>query len=247
MLPGCCRPLGSRSAPRTGRSARFLSGFPRACEGRLLPSRRIPYDGRTGVNTDPNDEKSFEPQLLPAGPPTAEWGVEQLGVYAQLQHRIIVDGETSLAAVYWRLGHALGLARKDFSRGQWQGYLKKLGIDKTRASKARAIYRTFKEEEQVRGLSVDEAYGRRKRKLAKAKRRKSVRKATREQEVGELRTFFGYVSKRADALLDVAGFADPDDAQGLISAVRAAITRLEYLLHHLERQAGTGTANTAAK
>ena len=43
-------------------------------------------------------EKSCDSQLLPAGDPTSEWGLDHLGVYAQLQYRQIMDGEKSLTA-----------------------------------------------------------------------------------------------------------------------------------------------------
>jgi hypothetical protein len=88
-------------------------------------------------------EKSFDSQLLPDGEPNSEWGLDQLGVYAQLQYRQIMDGEKTLTTAYWRLGHSLVLAKHIFRHGHWGQHLRDLRIDKTRASKATAIYRTF--------------------------------------------------------------------------------------------------------
>jgi hypothetical protein len=62
---------------------------------------------------------------------------------------------------YWRLGQILMLARKEVPRGDWAAYLTTLGIEKTRASKARAIYRSFKSLAETADLSVAEAYERR--------------------------------------------------------------------------------------
>lgn len=78
-------------------------------------------------------EKSCDSQLLPAGDPTSEWGLDHLGVYAQLQYRQIMDGEKSLTATYRRLGCALVHTKKIFKHGCWGQHLKLLGIDRTRA------------------------------------------------------------------------------------------------------------------
>lgn len=112
-------------------------------------------------------EKSRDSQLLPEGDPTSEWGLDHLDVYAQLQYRQIMDGEKTLTAAYWRLGRALVLAKQIFKHGCWGQHLKILGIDRTRAAKAAAIFKTFVKEGDVAGLRVDEAYARRDRKLAK--------------------------------------------------------------------------------
>ena len=97
----------------------------------------------------PIEKSCGSPQLLPGNEPNNEWLPEQLGTYAQTQYQQIVDGETHLTRPYWRLGHALEIAKKSFGHGQWEQYLKSLGIDPTRASKARAIYRTFANEDDV--------------------------------------------------------------------------------------------------
>jgi len=114
--------------------------------------------------------KSFDSQLLSEGEPDAEWGIDQLNVFAQMRYRQLMDGEKSLTVAHWRLGHALVLVKKIFKHGHWGQHLKDLGIDKTRAAKATAIYKTFAKEEEVAGLRVDEAYARRKRKSKKADR-----------------------------------------------------------------------------
>ena len=62
-------------------------------------------------------EKSCDSQLLPEGDPTLEWGLDQLGVYAQLQYRQIMDGEKTLTAAYWRLGRVWSLPSRSSSTG----------------------------------------------------------------------------------------------------------------------------------
>jgi hypothetical protein len=102
--------------------------------------------------------KSCEPQHLDDGPNPGN-SPDDLGEWASSYHEQIVEGERSLAALYWKLGKALELARKHFTRGQWEKYLAKWKIDKTRASKARKIYGAFQNVEQVQKLSVEKAYG----------------------------------------------------------------------------------------
>ena len=115
------------------------------------------------VRDDVDDARSFGPQLFAGGEPSNEWGLEELSTYAQMQYRQILDGEKLLAPAYWRLGHALILAKEAFRHGKWSQHLKDLGIDKTRASRARAIYRTFDKDEDVSGLTVEQAYAKRRR------------------------------------------------------------------------------------
>ena len=142
-------------------------------------------------------EKSCEPQLLDDEQPSHSWGLDKLAEFAQEQHRIIVDGEKEQVPAYWRLGQALSLARKQFARGQWGKYLDELEIHKTRASKARAIFRSFQSPKDVAGKSVEEAYGcrdRRQEQGARLLKRKPVDRS--------LKTFLGNVPKEAKTLID---------------------------------------------
>jgi hypothetical protein len=191
------------------------------------------------MRIDLDEEKSFDPQLLPEGEPNPEWGIEQLGVYSQLQHRTIVAGEKSLTSAYWRLGQALDLALKNLPRGHRGKYLKRLGIDKTRASKARAIARTFGSEEEVRDLSVDDAYAQRRQKKQQQEPQQHCESAqsSSSEEIGELRKFVRLISKRTETLIDAAGFAEPAAAEELLPSFREAVGRLVELVRHLERQA----------
>jgi hypothetical protein len=95
--------------------------------------------------------------------PDASWAFDQLGQYAQSVDRAITEGERSLTPADWNLGLALELARRQFSYRQWGRFLAGLNVDPTRASKARAIHRTFQSADAVAELSVKEAYQRRKR------------------------------------------------------------------------------------
>lgn len=108
--------------------------------------------------------KSCTPQHL-SEMPSQSWGVERLVEYARLQHDEILKREKSLAPCYWRLGHALSLARKNFDHGQWSQYLASLGIHKTRASRARTIYEAFVTVDEVKDMSVEDAYEARRHRL----------------------------------------------------------------------------------
>ena len=187
-----------------------------------------------------DDEKSCGPQHLVSGEPSSEWAVDELGRYAQMQHQQIADGEKLLTASYWRLGHALELAKMSFNHGQWTKYLDELKIDPTRASKARAIYRTFGEEEEVAGLTVEEAYDQRERQQAKKPEENDEGDDHPQADVKRLRRFVTTVSKGAEEVIHDATFAEPEDAEVLIPAIRKAIGQLQDFLGRLEEQAADG-------
>ena len=113
----------------------------------------------TATEKSCNSQLSNEEQC-----PNSDWLLSELTSYAKTEHASIQQEEESLAASYWRLGHALTLARRNFGRGQWAKYLAELEIEKTRSSKAMAIYRTFPGMEGLAGKSADAAYKERVRK-----------------------------------------------------------------------------------
>lgn len=110
--------------------------------------------------------------------------------------------------------------------------MEQLGIDRTRASKARAIHRTFNEERDVVGLSVKDASERRER-----VRRAEVGRKERRAENNPLSHFLRDVCQKADTLVDEAALTVAADAAALAPVVREAIRRLTTLLDYLERQA----------
>jgi hypothetical protein len=182
-------------------------------------------------------EKSCgEPQLLPSEP-DSQWSPEQLGTYAQAQYRQILDSETLLSRPYWRLGHVLDVAKESFGHGQWEQYLKSLGIDPTRASKARAIYRRFDNEDDVAHLTVEEAYAQR-RKWQSAAPPAEPKVVASKKNVQGLRKSIAKIAGRAGTAIQDAAYASPDEAIILIPAVRKAIDELTTLLTFLEQQAG---------
>jgi hypothetical protein len=112
-----------------------------------------------------------------------------------------------------------------------------MSTNKTRASKARAIFATFSTEHGVANLTVDEAYGRRKRRETQwppKKMRSGGGPAT-------LHSFLGQVSDNASQLVQEVGEVDPGKAQQMLGEVERAIEQLEVLRTHLRRQvASTG-------
>ena len=187
------------------------------------------------------DAKSCDPQLFMDGEPDSKWGLDDLGGYAQSQHRAIADGEQTLAPCYWRLGLALNLARRQLSRRQWGRFLQERNIDKTRASKARAIHRTFPTENVVEGLSVQEAYRRRERKVKRQNSGEStVEESVTEAPCDDLLSFLQKVRARADFFMDDAGFTEPGDTDMLLAALSDAVVGLEKLRDLVERQVSSG-------
>ncbi|MBW3597265.1 MAG: hypothetical protein KY475_08325 [Planctomycetes bacterium] len=173
-------------------------------------------------------------QHLAAGRPSNEWTPEQLAAYAQVQHGAIIEGEQHLAVRYWRLGVAIELLRRNFTHGQWELVLARLQIEKTRASRARAIARTFSEEEQLAGLTLKEAYERRVRQRAST----AAARSTKERSgVLRLERFLAQVAATAESLIDDAGFAEAKEAAALLSVVDAALAKLEQVRELLRKQA----------
>lgn len=191
--------------------------------------------------------KSCGPQLFNGGEPSNEWGLEELSTYAQMQYRQILDGEKLLAPAYWRLGHALVLAKKAFRHGKWTQHLKDLGIDKTRASKARGIFLTFDKAEDVAQLTVEQAYAKRQRKRSAKPDEGADGAAQPREDVHRLRKSVSSIGKRTEDAVHDAAFVAPEEAVILIPAVRKAIRQLQELLEYLEQQAGAAPADATAE
>ena len=180
------------------------------------------------------NQKSRDSQLI-EDIPQVEWGHDRLGEYAQKQHEAIRQHEGSLTVRYWRLGMSLNLLRGAFSRGEWGKFLREHGIDKTYASKARAIHRTFKTEKSLKGVSVQEAYRQREIRPRAA----TVPKRHTRGKPNGMADWFVQVCEMADSFLDEANKASPDEAETLVSAADKALQKLSALRSCLERRADT--------
>jgi hypothetical protein len=185
------------------------------------------------------DEKSCTVQHFVTGCPDVEWTIEELSVYAQAQHEALIEDEQKLTVRYWRLGVALNLLRRNFDRGQWERLLCNLRIEKTKASRARSIARTFATEKDVAGLTVRQAYDKRVRKRRPANSGRSP-----PSELREFDQLLAYVVKTADELVDTAGFAAAADAVARLPAVDAAIAKLEQVRTYLRQQANLSRNGT---
>ena len=108
-------------------------------------------------STDPDDQ-GCGPQPSAADLPDHSWDLVRLTEFMRDQQQLIISEEKKVAPTYWRLGCALAQARKRCARGSWKQYLVSLGIEKTRCSKARAIFLAFSAVEDLADLSVAEAY-----------------------------------------------------------------------------------------
>ena len=157
--------------------------------------------------------------------------LKELVSIARTQHEAIRDGEQALAINYWRLGGTLNRLRQNFDHGQWDCQLKSLDIEKTKASRARAIASTFDTEAQVAGMTVKQAYDHRVRKQSG----KSKASVADDERSRKLCRFLKNVTKTADNFMDFAGFAEASDADALLATVEAASSTLQRL-HDLLRQ-----------
>jgi hypothetical protein len=182
-------------------------------------------------------EANYCPSQSSLPTPDATWGVDDLGRYAQRQDRTITEGEQLLTPCYWNLGHALELARRQFNYRQWGKFLSDLKVDATRASKARAIHRTFPTAEHVSDLSVKEAYQRRERKKRRRLRAKysEFPAVSASDPAPDLVQFFVQICRDAELRqLDAESATAEkaalylialDEANGELAKLRAILTR----------------------
>lgn len=108
------------------------------------------------AETEPTP-KFLESPLLNDAEPSAAWSIDELGAAAAAEMAVLVNGEQSVTARYWRLGRLLSLARKPLTHGQWGRFLKQWKIDKTRSAKAMRIFKRFATAEATTGITVAEA------------------------------------------------------------------------------------------
>lgn len=174
-----------------------------------------------------SDTNSCGPQSL-SEMPSHSWELDRLAGYAQQQHAHLIEEEKAVAPNYWRLGMALTLLRKNFGRGQWGMCLVALKIDKTRASKARAIFRTFSAESDMEGLSVEEAYDRRHR-----PRRLSKKRSRQRKQRASVEEFLRQVGQELGARIGDAAGLQPHDARLLLPALGEVGRQFERLAQQL--------------
>jgi hypothetical protein len=173
-------------------------------------------------------------QHFPKGEPSHAWSPQELGQYAQSQERQIVDGEKKLAPLYWQLGQALCLARKQFTHGQWCQFLQELAIDQTRASKAMAIFRGFATIALVEPLTVEGAYSQRPRtKRGPATNRR--RAGRRSSATIPLTTALTQVARLADDHLQDNSRLRRADIQKILTLVATVMDPLESVRKHLSQ------------
>ena len=189
--------------------------------------------------TETAAKKSCGPQLSDNDLPSHDWDVDRLGDYAKRQYQVILKCEQTLAPYYWRLGQALSLARKNFNRGQWGQYLVSFGIDKTRSSKACAIFGAFPTSEAVESMSVEEAY---------QARRSQVREKASVEDEAVLPVKLGKVLTKmervAGQVFDNVAQLTRVEKEELLKNVRQAIACLQARADQLKDaiEADTGAA-----
>lgn len=179
-------------------------------------------------------EQPFEAQLSHATP------LERLSALAAEVHTKITEGEKSATPNYWQLGRILQLARKQVPRGTWAAYLATLGIEKTRASKARAIFQAFSTANALVGLSVAAAYERRSRSpLAGKRRSRAAEEVTATRPVNITLPHWVYsLESDAERLRDEVQFLTPTELASLLHMIGRAAILLTELREAARRIAG---------
>jgi len=172
--------------------------------------------------------KSCGPQLFPEDLPSTEWDVDQLGEYAASQHEAIAGDEKTLAPRYWRLGLALDLARKQIRHGNWNRFMAEHGIDRTRASRARAIHRAFPNEDLLAGLTVEEAYSRR-------EKRGGGRSSVSQDPHRRLASCLKSLRSVAEELASEAEWTSRDSTADLLNDLDEAVNHLERIRDVLKK------------
>lgn len=176
-------------------------------------------------------EKSCDPQPFDHQLPAHNWTLDQLGEYAQHEYQSILAGERTLAPAYWRLGNGLTLARKQLGRGHWGPYLKSLGIDTTRSSKACTIFRRFPSPDSLLDLTVDEAY--------EARRTPSSNQEASTADAANVVNVFAKslakIEKVGAKALDVSPQLNPEEKRELLKQIRQMIARLQDMQRELKR------------
>ena len=189
------------------------------------------------MTIEKTDGKSCESQLFPKGKPTAKWSLDELCGYSQEKHAAIAETEKPLAAQYWLLGLALTLAREKFKHGKWGQHLKSLGIDKTRVSKAIAIFKANPSGKETAKMSVAEAYAKRQR-----KKKAPTSEPPAISEKAAFRQFLHGIDQDAEKYIHVAAFLEPGEASAFALDVAKTIQALNDILTQLQQ---TATGNSA--
>lgn len=190
------------------------------------------------MSKDESPDECFGPKHLQPDEPDDTWDIDRLGEHAREQHNHIVQGEQSLAPHYWKLGRALKIAKRQIRRGQWLSFLTAFDVNRTRACRALAIFRSFPTAESVAGLSVEQAYECRAKRQSHRRRKEGEPRPQHEEaspwpacdktEKG-LTTFLTQVRQGAEEFVDVAAFLEKDRRSALFSLHQAAMERLQYL------------------
>ena len=174
--------------------------------------------------------ESCDTQHSPDGTPSAEWAFEQLIAHAQRQHASIAEAEKPLAVLYWRLGKTLEMARSKYKHGSWGKFLESLGIEKTRVSKARAIFKTFPDETDVAGMSADRAYQQRKRKKRSSKQNDTASRSG----PAVIRLFLRPFVIELEDLYDVVAHLSPAEAKEVAPDMDSSLRKFEGLCELLQ-------------
>ncbi len=192
---------------------------------------------KVSIAEEPGDQSCKLP-FLPLGTPNSEWFPEQIMAYVQIQYQLILDSEKALALHYWHLGKALEALRKSFGHGHWEQFLKTSRLDKSKVFRARAIARTFDHEQDLAGLTAQQAYDRRQR---KRKEPASQAVAMTSACCPRFAQFLDHVNRLVEPFIDAAGFPEGSKAAALLPAVEQVLAKFEMIRRLLQEHVNRDT------
>jgi hypothetical protein len=178
----------------------------------------------------PTSTKSCGPQHSEKKQNSKKETGEQLQQAAIKLHISIQDSEVKLASQYWELGKLLEQLEKLTKHGEWEKRLATMKINKTRASKARAIYRTFQAEDErkeLEKLTVEQAYSRRSR----------IVKSKDPKDTSNVKLFFNLNNRLVEVTEKVIADSEqlsPDVKEELIDQLTESQKILDSLLKTLK-------------
>ena len=132
------------------------------------------------------------------------------------------------------LGQVLVVARRQYQHGQWVKFLTMRGIDKTRASRAMAIFRTFSQVADLDTMTVKQACASRKVRAKKTSRQSKnrSRKPIAQSEFTaptSLGDWLDVLTTKSTRFTEEATFATGDAAGKLLDTVDQAMRQLQGL------------------
>ena len=105
-------------------------------------------------------ENGISPTVGKMDRPDPSWTADELGEFAKCHDDACAGLGRQMAIHRYQQGYALTLARKKVSHGAWGIFLEEHGISSSSDGRARKLYKEAKSENELDGMTIDDAYKR---------------------------------------------------------------------------------------